>query len=120
MVLPVVEYRMDEKRLDECLHLVSNTHRRRVIQQLREKSTAKTTVEDLVDHLHESGSPAVIDRRLDRNRLSLHLAHDHLPKLADHGVIELDPTTETVRYQPDERLEAVLDSLTENLLPPDP
>ena len=71
MELSVVECLMGEKHLDECLNLVSDTHRRSVIQRLREESTGKTTVEGLVDHLHESGSPTVTDRRLDRNQLSL-------------------------------------------------
>ena len=109
---------MDGKNLDECLKLVSDTHRRRVIQRLREKSTGKTTVEDLVDHLHGSNSPAATDRRLDRNQLLLQLAHTHLPKLADHGVVEIDPDVETVWYQPDEQVEAVLDSLPENVPQP--
>jgi DNA-binding transcriptional ArsR family regulator len=106
---------MDEKNLDECLKLVSDTQRRRVVQRLREKSTGKTTIEDLVDHLHGSNSPAVTDRRLDRSQLSLQLAHTHLPKLADHGVIEIDSDVETVRYQSDEQVEAVLDSLSGNV-----
>ncbi|MDG5821870.1 ArsR family transcriptional regulator [Natronococcus sp. A-GB7] len=106
---------MVEKKLDECLKLVSDTHRRRVIQRLREKSTAKTTVEDLVDHLHGSNLPTVTGRGLDRSQLSLQLAHTHLPKLADHGVVEIDSDAKTVRYQSDEQVEAVLDSLPESI-----
>lgn len=71
MELPVVTRHMEEKHLDECLRLVSDEHRRKVVQRLREESTGKTTVEDLVDHLYESDSPVVTDRYLDRDQLSL-------------------------------------------------
>jgi hypothetical protein len=57
---------MGKNHLDECLELVSDTHRRRVIQRLREDSAGKTTVEDFVDHLHKSDSPAATGRCLDR------------------------------------------------------
>ena len=114
MDLPVVGRNMGEKHLDACLRVVSDGHRRRVIHWLREESNGTTTIDDLVEHLHES-DPAP---HLDQNQLAIQLAHKHLPKLVDHGVVEVDSGTDTVRYQPDERVETILDSLPERVPQP--
>ena len=106
---------MAEKHLDVCLQIVSDRHRRRIIHRLREESNGKTTTEDLIDQLQSSDS-ASTDTHLDRDQLTIQLAHKHLPKLAAHGIIEVDPETDIVRYQPDEPIEAVLDSLPEQVV----
>lgn len=105
---------MREKHLDVCLRILSDRHRRRIIHRLREESNGKLPVEDLIDKLHRSDS-ASTDSRLDRNQLAIQLAHKHLPTLTEHGVVEIDPETDIVRYQTDERVEAVLDSLPEKV-----
>lgn len=114
MELPVVYCSMGETHLDACLRIISDRYRRRVIHRLREEPNGKTTTEDLIDQLHSSDL-ASTDSRLDRNQLASQLAHKHLPKLTDHGVVVVDPETGTVRYQPDEQTEAVLDSLPERV-----
>ncbi|WP_394742763.1 winged helix-turn-helix domain-containing protein [Natronococcus roseus] len=106
---------MAEKHLDVCLRIVSDRQRRRIVYRLREESNGKTTIEDLIDQL-QSSSSASTDTRLDRDQLAIQLAHKHLPKLADHGIIEVDSETDIVRYQPDEQIEAVLDSLPEQVV----
>ena len=112
---PGVGWDMDETHLDVCLQIVSDRYRRRVIYRLRQESDGKTAIEDLIDQLHTSDSVST-DTRLDRDQLAIQLAHKHLPKLADHGIVEVDPETDLVRYQPDEQIEAVLDSLPERVL----
>nr|WP_227380784.1 hypothetical protein [Haladaptatus halobius] len=37
------------------------------------------------------------------------LIHTHLPKLADHGIIEYDQRSATVRYRDGRQVEAVLE-----------
>ncbi|WP_394741658.1 DUF7344 domain-containing protein [Natronococcus roseus] len=105
---------MAEKHLDACLRIVSDRHRRRVISRLCEESNGKTTIETLIDQLQSSDSPSTV-ARLDRDQLAIQLAHKHLLKLADHGIVEVDPETDIVRYQPDEQIEAVWDSLLERV-----
>jgi len=48
-----------------------------------------------------------------RRRLAIRLHHVDLPKLAADGVVEYDPEDGLVRYCPDERVEAVLETLPE-------
>jgi len=102
---------MANDSLDACLNLVADRRRRRVIRQLRREG-GTTTFDDLVDRLHDGGLLTDDDRHRDRERLAIQLQHTHLPKLADHGVVEYDHRSGIVRYQPDERIEAVLDSLS--------
>lgn len=99
--------------LDACLRLLSDRRRRRVIRQLRHEATGETTIDDLVDRLHSDGPSSDADRRTDREQLVIQLYHSILPALADHGVVEYDRRSGIVRYQPDEQVDAVLDSLPE-------
>ena len=70
-------------------------------------------VDDLVDRLHQAGPGGADARRMDRDRLAIQLNHCHLPKLADHGIVEHDRDRGTTEYRPDEQIEAVLDELPE-------
>ncbi len=42
-------------------------------------------------------------------RLEINLCHVHLPKLADHNLIEYDERSETIRYRGGERVETVVE-----------
>jgi len=97
--------------LDACLNLVADRRRRRLIQQLRHNGNGETTIDDLVDRLNGVEQAPTEDQPPDREELAIQVRHAHLPKLADHGVIEYDSERGTVQYQPDEQVEAVLDSL---------
>lgn len=92
---------MTERTLDECLELLSDRQRRQVIQELRTERHA--TLEELA---------AAIDDGND-GRLLPELRHNHLPKLADHDVVEYDPRSGAVRYYSDPRMEAVTDAVLE-------
>ncbi len=97
--------------LDACLELVADRRRRNLIHQLRHDGNEQTTIDTLVDRLNRGERSAGKDRPPTREGLAIQLYHTHLPKLADHGVVEYDPERGTVRYLSDERLEAVVDSL---------
>lgn len=99
-----------EHDLDAWLELVASQRRRRIIRQLRNGTDGETTVDDLVDRLHEPGSGN--GHRPARRELEIELHHHHLPKLDDHGVVDYDRDTGSVRYRPDDGLEAVVDSLS--------
>lgn len=96
--------------LDDCLQLVADRYRRRLIQQLRHETAGKTVIGDLVDRMHGDELQSD-DRSMDREQLAIHLSHISLPKLAEQGVVEYDRESGIVRYQPNNRVEAILDSL---------
>lgn len=111
---------MTSHDLDVCLQLVADRHRRRIIHHLRREANGTTTFEDLVDQLHSSGSDSKNGSLRDREQLAIQLHHTHLPKLAEHGVVEFEPRSEAVRYHPDEQVETVLDSLPGEVSLPNP
>ncbi|WP_049935320.1 DUF7344 domain-containing protein [Haloplanus natans] len=111
---------MTNHGLDACLRLVADRHRRLIIHHLRHEANGATTVDDLVDRMHGRSPDAKDGPLQDREALAIQLHHTHLPQLADHGVVDFEHTTGAVRYHPDEQVEAVLDSLPEEVSPPNP
>ena len=104
---------MPTSEIDPSLKLVADKRRRELIDQLRQNGTGEVTIDTLVDRMNESEQAASTEPPPDRERLAIELYHTHLPQLADLGVVEYDPERKTVRYRPDEQVEAVLDSLPE-------
>lgn len=103
-----------DTHLDACLRLISDRQRREILQQLRHESDGKTGVDELVTQLH--GSDTARSRgQGSQEQVAIELVHNHLPKLADHGLVEIDPENEIVRYQSDEQVEALLDALPREL-----
>lgn len=90
---------MERRSFDACLELLADDRRRRVVQQLRVESD--TTLEALAESLADD----------DRERLTTELHHNHLPKMADHGVLEYDPRSGAVLYDPDDSLETLVDAV---------
>ncbi|WP_336339662.1 DUF7344 domain-containing protein [Haloarcula brevis] len=106
---------MTTHSLDAWLQFVDDRHRRRIIHHLRHEATGTTTVDELVEQFHSSGSDSKDGPAQDREALAIQLHHVHLPKLAEHGVLEFEHRSGSVRYTPDEQLETVLDSLPEEV-----
>jgi hypothetical protein len=104
---------MNGDNLDACLTLVADRHRRRLLKHLRHNGNAEVQINDLVDQLYQAELAAADDRQMSRDQLAIQLNHSHLPKLADHGVIEHDHERETIEYRPDEQIEAVLEGIPE-------
>jgi hypothetical protein len=111
---------MTNSDLDACLRLVADRDRRRVIDHLRHEANGTTSFEDLVDHVHGCASGDKTSSLQDREEVAVQLHHSHLPKLADYGVVEFEHRSGTVRYRPDEQVEALLDALPEETLLPNP
>jgi len=103
---------MNGDSLDASLTLVADRHRRRLLEHLRHNGNGEVQIDDLVDHLSQA-EPAADGRQMSRDQLAIQLTHVHLPKLADHGVIEHDHERGTIEYRPDEQIEAVLEGLPE-------
>ena len=106
--------------LDRCLQLLADQHRRRIIYYLRHEATGPTTFDDLVEQISSRASDSKNGPPRGREELAIQLRHTHLPKLADHGVVEFEHTTGAVRYHPDEQVETVLDSLPGEVSLPSP
>jgi hypothetical protein len=99
--------------LDTIFDILSHAHRRRILSYLSQTEDDLTTVADLVTVIskHESESETSVQHTQDDAvRVALH--HNHLPKLADVGVIEFDTRSETIQYCGHPKLEKYL-SVTE-------
>lgn len=104
---------MSEHSLDACLTVVADRRRRQIIQQLRHEADGTMAFDDLVDGIRRARSGGGVDPLRDWENLAIELEHTHLPKLADHGVVDYDRRSGAVRYHPVEQIETVLDSLPE-------
>jgi len=104
---------MNGDSLDSSLTLVADQHRRRLINHLRHNGNGEVRIDNLVDQLHQAEPAAIDGRQKTRNQLAIQLNHIHLPKLANHGVIDHDHERGTIEYQPDKQIETVLEGLPE-------
>lgn len=100
---------MGHHSLNEYLRLIADDNRRAVIRELRRSPDETRTFEELVNRLHEDGQDT------DRTATAILLRQTHLPKLADQGLLEYDRRSGAVRYQPDERVESLLDMLPDQV-----
>ena len=91
--------------IDTLCDLLSNAQRRHILLYL--SSHTKTTIshEKLLDHLTEINDNLSGDTH---RRLAIQLQHVHLPKLAEHGLLEYDETTNSISYNTDSRVEKML------------
>jgi len=96
--------------LDACLRLVADRRRRSLIEQLRNTTDGRATIDELTDKLDREGHAPGTDRPPDRAALGVQVHHTHIPKLSAFGVVDYDERG-ILHYRPDEQLEAVLDAL---------
>lgn len=106
-------YMINGEDLDECLEVLADRNRRRIIEYVRRGSDGTASIDELADHLNDSEPISASGPRTGRYQFDIQLHHDHLPKLEAHGTIEYIPERDRVRYRPDSFVEAILDSLPE-------
>ncbi len=104
---------MNDTELDVRLELVADRHRRCILQYLRGKSGEVVPIAELGDAVKRMIADEECDSSLDHDRLVVHLSHVHLPKFAEHDVIEYDRDSNTVRYESSEQIETLLDVCVE-------
>lgn len=106
---------MTRTTVDDCLRLLADGDRRRVLTYLHQRPARDVSVEEIATVLRQRrrlGTGAGGARA--EERLRIRLEHAHLPKLAAHGVVEWDRPSGTVRYVRDDAVEAALDHLVES------
>ena len=96
---------------DERFDALARTDSRAVIQFFRDESTEEATLDDLVTGIVDG---SYWDTDESHARLCLH--HSTLPKLADAGILDYDPRSETVRYRGRPAVEQLLDAASETVL----
>lgn len=94
--------------IDQRFALLDRYERRCIIRFLREAEAGHVSIGDVVGHLRKQDSTPD-----ERDELAIALHHNHLPKLAEIGALDVDSRSETVRYNGDEVVEALLDSTSE-------
>ncbi|WP_254764355.1 DUF7344 domain-containing protein [Natrinema marinum] len=90
--------------VDEILSLLADAHRRTVVRTLDTAPKNWTHRESLLESLPTSEA-------MTADEWALELAHAHLPRLEDCGLVEYDAHSETVRYYECELVSAMLDSI---------
>lgn len=93
------------RSLSTVFEILSDHRRRITIAYLSESDADVHSFDDVVDHVVRIERLFGERRRDHRDRVTVDVHHHHLPKLIDHGVVEYDPRTETIRYRGDQRLE---------------
>lgn len=96
-----------EMPIDEAFDLIASVHRRQVLRHLLEEPDQPIYLDELVARIDDGG--------LSNSGISeVALAHQHLPRLADAGVIEYDHRSGAVRpTEAVEDLKPLLDTVEE-------
>ncbi|MEZ3145325.1 hypothetical protein [Halobaculum sp. MBLA0143] len=97
---------------DEAFGLLKNGRRRAVLSALAD--TPETTLSELAERIaaEENDTEPTLLTSAQRKRVYISLYQNHLPKLADEGVIDYDRSRgDVVRRPPADRLIAFLDGL---------
>lgn len=100
------------ERLDSELEVLSSRERREILHFFVTTDTETATVETLSGQLTQVWADGGDDQPpTEAVRARLH--HVHLPKLADCGLVEYDSRSNTVRYHPDDRVEELLEFVSD-------
>jgi hypothetical protein len=88
--------------------MLRHEQRRAIITYFDQETTDRSSVDDLVEYIVSSDSRSGTTSAEHHERVRIGLLHNHLPRLADAGVLEYDQRSEMVRYWGDSRLETLL------------
>jgi len=95
---------------EEMGGLLRHKQRRAIITYFNQETTDRASFDDLVAYIVSSDSRRGATSAEHRERVTIGLFHNHLPRLADAGVLEYDQRSETVRYWGDSQLETLLEA----------
>lgn len=94
--------------LGSMFQCLADERRRHVLGYFQNNDGETASCDDLADHVIEQQKRS---SSADRETVTIDLSHRHLPKLADHGVVEFDRRTRRVQYRGDGEIETVLGRL---------
>lgn len=118
---PSFQYIVTTPSLDDCLTIIADRRRRKLIDHLRNNGNGRARIDDVVNRLdREKLAAPRPGRPPDREALAMELHHNHLPKLEDYGVVDYDLERGMIQYLPNDQLEAALDSLPKAMSQPNP
>lgn len=95
----------DRAGVDAAIDALGHRHRRQLLDHLADQDDAI----DLTDAAHTLAA----SDRLSVEDLRFDLHHLHLPKLEGLGLVEFDEGSKEIRYRPDVRVEALLETIDE-------
>ncbi len=94
--------------IDRKIALLAESERREIVRILQESEAGHVQVREIITHLQESDPTQNED-----DRIAIAVHHNHLPKLDETDVVDFDSGSETVRYNDDELVETLLESISE-------
>ena len=94
--------------IDERFDALARTDRRAVIQFFRDEPAEKVTLDELVTGIVDGSYWDT-----DESHARVCLQHSTLPRLADTGILDYDPRSETVKYRRQPAVEQLLDAISE-------
>lgn len=100
------EYTTEE--IDQKLALLVESERRALVRILQESEADRVSTREIVHRLQESDLT-----RDEDDHIAIAVCHNHLPKFDAADVVEYDSASEMVRYDGDELVETLLESISE-------
>lgn len=94
--------------VDTALELLSDAHRRAILEYLASTPGSPVDYGAVVDHIVKERPDG---RQADPQTVTIECVHSHLPKLEDAGLVEFDRESGDVRYRRDGRVEYLLDAV---------
>lgn len=95
--------------IDVVFDLLSNRRRRIVLDYLRDRDDEWVATEKLADRIASWEVELFDPASVSPESIEIDLAHGHLPKLAESGVVDYDEDAGRVSYCGDARVERFLD-----------
>lgn len=82
------QVRSDSLEMSTIHVLLSDETRRAALRRLG--AVERTTIQDLMRYLVTDDRTAGVAEHVDSRTLTIRLIHDHLPRLAEHGVVDYE------------------------------
>ncbi|WP_227378392.1 DUF7344 domain-containing protein [Haladaptatus halobius] len=102
---------------EQVLGLLGHEHRQAIITYFDQEMTDSASFDDLIEYII-SFDPKRGELPAERRKqVTIGLLHNHLPRLADAGVLEYDQRSETVCYWGDSQLETILKAVPSDEYP---
>ncbi len=92
----------------ETLDLLRHEYRRRILGACLEAERPAVELDEIIEAISEADS----GREPAEAEIASELRHQHLPKLAEYGVIEYDERSRAVRYHRSEVVEALYQTIS--------